>query len=191
MKLRPRYSILILLIALAAVIILIRLCNGGNRSELRPSLQGESATAQTVQTESAPELSLRDLYKSCNRTIEKARSGTVDLVHVAGAQPVNLTAIRARLEQTSGLVQRVEAIRAQINSRMTPEQQQSSHVCSQRLNQLHQRIADHLNSIDQLAAAPTPDTHRLLQEATLVERTVRAYQLHFQKMCSGIGVRRD
>lgn len=130
----------------------------------------------------------RDSYRACNRALEKLRSRSLDVAAATAAKSLNMEAIRRNLDQIRDQLAVLDRNCDRFRQSLTPEQRTTVHERMWQISHLRRRIENHLNAINQTIASPEFDRHRLIVEARLAERTMRAYHLHFHEMADQLGM---
>lgn len=132
-----------------------------------------------------------DDYRFCGRTLEKLRNRSRDVVHASTARFIDIETVRQNQQQMHEQFDRLEEHRIKLHGGLNPEQQNAVLARVGQIDRLRDRIRYHLTTIDQIIAAPSLNRNRLVEEARLNERAIRAYQLHFHEMGDELGMSGD
>lgn len=149
---------------------------------------GVSEARETADQQPASELTPRDLYKHCDRTLDTLRTSAHGLVREAQVKYVDLNEIRETQKQTRERFNNLLKNQGQLYNQLSAEQLHGVYKRTHQLEVWRGRFENYLNTIDEIVAAPKVDHHRLIEQSRLAERAIRAYQLHFHELGNELAI---
>jgi chromosome segregation ATPase len=160
---------------------------GTQQSQNQPAVINPAPAVEQIAANPSPQSpdqqrqAMNDHYRTCHQTLEQARTQAHKLSSGANGQGFNIDALDQQHKELLEQFRTLKANREQFLSDLSEEQQKSIQVHNQSMQQIHDRIQAHLETIQQEFTGSNLHLVVVANEAKAAEREMKSYHKHLQE----------